>query len=515
MSRAEPTSSRWPRRLVFALAGSLALHLAVLSVRLRPPRVELPLRIQHSVEFGLEEARRAPPTPAPARTTLNPERPPRPAPRPRAPLPALAALREPPSLRLRPPALLRPSAEGSIAFRARDAGADGAALASRDAAVDASAVALADAGRDGSALALADAGAPDVLLASADAGATDALLAEADAAGFPALASAAGDLAAGVPAGTLVTLYVRTEALRNNPNGSRAREVLLAIPDWQEVLGGTELDPLVDFDDLLLASPDPTWQQGRGPDLVVLVHTRAPHGFLRASIEQMAGARGPYDADAGTLRAHFGAEDAGALAAPSRPVWNRRNGTEVATVDRYGGPRSVVLLGDDLAAIAQPGRLPAVLAALGQRPPRASRGPEERLVLRLEADAVRRMVQTFPEFRFLVPTRLELALYALHGADGLPDGGATLDAYCTYPSNDEAVDAGQRGMAMLEATLALYERNVIYRAFANFPMLRAIVRGLSVRAEGSVLHLRGDLSRAQVAELLRLQRLGAMLAAGP
>lgn len=527
----------WHRRLGLSLAVSFALHGAVLL--LRPPAVRfpsIPVVINHSVELGLETPQPAaaptPPTPAP---TPTPE-PVRPAPpRPRAERPAPRAeprpvvLPEPPDTRLHEPTLVR-DPDQTLVVRERDAGVD-VLLASADAgSMDDVALASADAGSmDDVALASADAGSTEdapSLLALNDAGApTDAA-----AGAIPTVAEAAGAMASAIPEGAVVTLLLRTDRLRESPHAARVSGLLDGIRDWQAVLGGTEIDPVRDFNAVLLASANPIGTPGHPPDLMAIVRTAARRDFLRASIEQMAGVRtntpsGELPPDAGTLRAHFARPDAGALPRPTRSIWTRRNGVETTTVDRYLGPTSVALLQDDLAVFASPSRLPTLLSVLGGQTAIASALPrtdEEghgpRLVALLNARGVRNLVAA-PGRGNPVPVSIELVLQATRDADGRDDGGAVLRSTWRYDTPEQAAAARR----LLEVFVIDVQESIDQFAgtwqgrlatstgTVRLPVLRRALTRLSSRTEGTSLLVDATLDRDEVGELLNLQRLSGLI----
>lgn len=515
MQRGFFDTHRWPRSLAFAMAASLALHGLVIMAQLRMPAPIVPrvdLTVNHAVELGLEEARPGAEAPPPQPPTPAIEEPPAPPPpprvaRPRAPRPA-----PPPRVEPAPPenATLEPARDDaatldeSAVAALDDAGAD-VSDASAMAALDDAGV---DAG-DESAMALAD--------ASVDAGPR----------GVPGIAGEVGDLAPAIPAGSVVTLLLRTDRIRRNPNGPRVSELLRGIRDWRQVLDGTELDPVEDFNMVLLASADPFGTPDDPPDLSVIVRTRGPRGFLRASIEQMAGARaassGPVELPdggsdpSGTLRDHFAHRDAGALPRPSRPVWRRQGGAEVATIDRYMGPHAVVLLGDDLAAIAAPARVPQLLAVLGARTATAHASErDDTLLAVVQADGLRNLL-SLPGRATMIPTRADVALYETR-AGGAPDGGASLLAVLPYEDDAQPARVAPLLGAFIEDLVDNIDRfaNSLQGRLAegsgvvHFDVLRSALRAIHARADGSTIRVEATLTADEVAELLNAQRLAQM-----
>ncbi len=533
----------WHQRLTLYLAASFALHGAVLVVR--PPAVRLPtipVVINQTVELGLETARPAtaptptpaPPTPAPPAEPARPT-PPRPRAEPRPPrviAPRPVALPEPPPTNLHEPTLIR-EPDQMLVVRDRDADVD-VLLASADAgSMEDVALASADAGSmDDVALALADAGltedAPSALALN-DAGTA----ADVEPGALPTMAEAAGAMAAAVPEGAVVTLLLRTDRLRESPHAARVSGLLEGIRDWQAVLGGTELDPIRDFNAVLLASANPIGTRGSPPDLMAIVRTHARRDFLRASVEQMAGVRtntpsGQLPSDAGTLRDHFSRPDASALPRPTRSIWTRRNGVETTTVDRYIGPTSVALLQDDLAVFASPNRLPTLLSVLGGQTAIASALPRTddaghgpRLVALLTAHGVRNLmsVPTAAGRGNPVPTAVDLSLQATRNASGTDDGGAILRSTWRYDSPEQAASARRLVEVFIldvQDTINQFAGTVQGRlatstGIVRLPLLRRALTRLSATTEGSTVRLDATLDRDEVGELLNVQRFSGLL----
>ncbi len=512
----------WHQRLAWPIAVSLALHGAVMAVR--PPTVRfpsLPVEINRTVEFGLETARPATsptPTPAPPTPPGPTPTPPRPPPRaaaPRRAAPRPSALPDPPDMRLREPSLVREPDSVLLAER-RDSGS-----------LEDAALALNDAGSmEDVALAMTDAGSmEDVALALTD----TAPPSDVEPGAVPTMAQAAGAMAAAIPEGAVVTMLLRTDRLREGPHAQRVGALLDGIRDWQAVLGGTEIDPVRDFDAVLLASANPFGTRAHPPDLMAIVRTHARRDFLRASVEQMAGVRastpsGPLPPDAGTLRDHFTHPDGTPLPRPTRSIWTRRNGVETTTVDRYLGPTSVALLEDDLAVFSSPQRMPTLLAVLGGQTAVASalprsegsaRGP--RLVALLTARGVRNLLSA-PGRSNPVPVSAEFAIQATRDPGGDDDGGATLRSTWRYDSPEQAAAAARLVGAFaldLRESIDQFAGTLGGRAASatgtvHFPVLRRALTRLSATAEGATVRLDATLDQEEVTELLNVQRLAGL-----
>ena len=166
----------------------------------------------------------------------------------------------------------------------KDAGAapDAEADASRDAAADAAADAGADGGGLDGAVVLADAGSPA-------SGPRDP----------QAIVGAAGAVQADV---VLVMLVVNAEVIRANPVGARMGFLLRGIPQWEDFMSGTDIDPVRDTD----------WVMISGPSLVstardvVLIHYSAPDTVVDRAVDVVShkyNLGGPVDAGVPGVRA--------------------------------------------------------------------------------------------------------------------------------------------------------------------------------------------------------------------
>ncbi|WP_394838883.1 hypothetical protein LVJ94_18495 [Pendulispora rubella] len=183
---------------------------------------------------------------------------------------------------------------------ARDAGADAAEDAGTDAGTDAETPE--DGGKE-------DAGA----VAAADAGAlADAAVADRGDAGGEnksrdpsSLVAAASDVQAGPP---LVRLFVNMEEIRKNPVGVQMGPLLSAIPQWDDFMSGTQVDPVRDTD----------WVYITGPSLmrterdVILVHYSASDKLVDRAIDVVSkkyASGGVYDAGVPGVKAALGHAD--------------------------------------------------------------------------------------------------------------------------------------------------------------------------------------------------------------
>lgn len=117
-----------------------------------------------------------------------------------------------------------------------------------------------------------------------------------------------------VPAGAQIALRLDLTIVRGSPLARDVAQLLQAIPDWQLVLNGSGLDPLVDLDRVLLASPN----LQRSQIVMAGEHAHAAEGedgtaWMRGVVERFGAARGvptPWREDLGVSVAPWPNEDA-------------------------------------------------------------------------------------------------------------------------------------------------------------------------------------------------------------
>ena len=149
-----------------------------------------------------------------------------------------------------------------------------------------------------------------------------------------------GDASARIPAGAQIALRLDLAIVRASPLSRDVAALLAAIPDWQLVLEGSGLDPLVDLDRVLLASPN----LQRAQMVMAGEHAHAAEGedgtaWMRGVVERFGSARG--------------------VPTP----WRDELGVQVApwpNVDET--PRVVTILGPRHFALCRPEDLERVLA---------------------------------------------------------------------------------------------------------------------------------------------------------
>jgi hypothetical protein len=315
------------------------------------------------------------------------------------------------------------------------------------------------------------------------------------------------------------------------------RRLLRSIPDWEQMLGGTELDPVRDLDMLLLAASQPFGTHDQPPDWFVIAKGVAgSDAALRAAIEDMVDQSRPRAPsplanswrDAGAVgEQQFGASrrrtdrgDAG------RQVWaTGPGGLQTVTIERYFARRSFVLLGDGMAAIAMPGQVERLAATLGRRTIAPDVPDDRSLVLLLQVEGARNLM-TIGTWRgpFPMPRRMATGFYQTLDASGRADGSATLRSSLEYDSPEAAEHAREmfeyargRWHVMLQAQLGprgglgrLLVGAVAGMAGIDLDAVETAIDAIEFRAEGDRVVVVGTLNAAQVRAVLNAATVGAV-----
>jgi hypothetical protein len=312
------------------------------------------------------------------------------------------------------------------------------------------------------------------------------------------LAAQAPSGAVSLPAGAQIALRLDLALIRSSPLASEAAALLAAIPDWQRLLGGSDVNPIDVLDRVLIATPSL-----RQDHMVLAGALTVPDPkqlVVRRAVDALAKARG--------------------VPAP----WEKLDEWQVAPwANPDDTPRHIALLSDRHFAIGQITDLPTVLALAKARvdaqqaaapsapatlsptqvpdagppaPPPVT-GPDVLLwmpadtVVSGEVDGARRLVRGHSK---LVPERLRLALVTL------PEERVGLEAEANYQFRDEAqaaVDAleGLRRRLLgdpvigttlrvmgLAATLAATQVEIVddTRLYARFELTYPQVRAIMV-----------------------------------
>ena len=336
-----------------------------------------------------------------------------------------------------------------------------------------------------------DAGAPVVVAAGP---ATDGGVTATDASAGPrppaGLAATPPSGAVSLPAGAQIALRMDLALIRASPLAADASALLDVIPDWQRLLGGSGVNPLVVLDRVLIASP--SLRQEHMVLAGALVVPDPSQSIVRQAVANLARSRGVPDA------------------------WTTIEGRQVAVwANPDDTPRHIALLSDRHFAIAQLSDLPTVLALAqarieaqraGPKPSDVQRagskpnaespsvsstspdgglpeplpvsGPDALLwmpgdtVVAGEVDGAGRLVRGHSK---LVPERARLALVTL------PDERVGLEAEGVYLNHDEAVAA----VSALEAT----RRRLLGDPVVGLTMR---VMGLAATVEATQLEIRDE-----------------------
>lgn len=277
-----------------------------------------------------------------------------------------------------------------------------------------------------------------------------------------------------LPAGAQIALRLDVARIRRSPLGPDVRSLLAAMPDWQALLAGSEIDPLEDLDRVLVATPN--LERSR---LIVAGSAVGGPDAIRAAAARLAAVAG-------------------------QPLaWEERDGVEVARwYNQDTTERVVAIIGPRHFLLCRPEDLPRVLAVAQNRaaedpdavhPADALLSMEDGEGLSLEVEGARQFAQARGNSRGpieMVPTELRLAL------SELPEERIAARTRWTYEDAERAGGAAGYWDRMREA----YGRNVIAAVLGLAPVLqRATIQPDGDHFEGNV-----DL---QVAEMRRLLAL--------
>ena len=276
-----------------------------------------------------------------------------------------------------------------------------------------------------------------------------------------------------LPAGSQIALRLDVARLRASPLADDVRGVLGTLPDWQALLAGSGVDPLTDFDRLLIASPN--LQRSR---LIAAGRVEGDRDLMRAAASRMA------------------------LAAGQPLTWRTERGVEVAEWhDPDETERVVALVGPQHFTLCRPEDLPRVLAVARARardrthPADALRSMEPGEGLSLEVEGARSFARASPRNRSpldMVPTRLRLSL-----SEG-DDGRIQARTRWTFDDPAQAAAAARYWDNMRGA----YARNVITAMLGISPILERA----TIDTEGATMRGNTTSSMAEMSRLLGLVR---------
>ena len=370
------------------------------------------------------------------------------------------------------PTPANPEAPGAGAATAKPRNANGEDASAHDAAADApedagasDAESITDAEGDASpAMAMLEAGAnalADAALAErGDAGAAVSKTHDPD-----ALVGAASDVQAGPP---LVRLFVNMEEIRKNPAGVQIGPLLSAIPQWDEFMSGTQVDPVRDTD----------WVYITGPSLihserdVILVHYSASDKLVDHAIDVVAkkyASGGLFDAGVPGVKASLGHADRAAR------VFLRPQTRVLAVVPPdYANTAARTLVKARVSAHARPGEA-------------------MRLTLRTPHRPMPFIPESISEMRLWITPR--------------SDGGAEVFGEGDTPDRGSAAAAGDALRKVLRQQNSIAVRLVTQNLLGT----------VEITEQGSMVRLHGPVSREQLDAILGLVagQLGVSLPSDP
>jgi hypothetical protein len=273
-----------------------------------------------------------------------------------------------------------------------------------------------------------------------------------------------------IPAGAQLALRLDMARLRQSAVASDIRALIAAVPDWQELLGGSGIDPLDDLERVLIATPN----RYRSRIMVAGRHIH-DEAFTRAVVDRMATARS------------------------TQVTWSTREGVPVAPWANEGAtPRELAVLGPQHFTISRPEDLAVVLAMTQARAEREAEGLEEASGpdvllsmgpgegLSLEVEGVHAFLAGGDPA--VIPLRARLAIREVGprmvGIDGL----------AVFPSAQLAADAVTYWSAQREAALS----NMMVRMMLG--NLAGVLQSFTFEPDGERVEIRG---RASVDDLRR------------
>ena len=310
---------------------------------------------------------------------------------------------------------------------------------------------LTDAGLDASAAFLTDAGA-DVVDAASDA--TDASDASDAAPRDPlVMVGDVGKLQAGE---ALVRLLINANEIKKHPIGAQMGPLLSSIPQWDEFISGTGIDPINQTDWVLISGPglvDTT-------NDVIIVHYSAPDAIVDKAIDVISkkyDRGGPFDAGVPGVKAALGHADK----APR--VFLRPQSHVLAVVPvHYANTAAQILVRSRVAPKVTPGEAVNL--------------------------SVKRPYQPFPE---IPKTVTEMRLWVLPRADGSAEVFAEGDC----ATDAEAVDAADQ----IRTLLGRYKGNMVVKL-----LTRGLLDSLEVKPVGKKVTVHLDATQEQLEAMLSL-----------
>lgn len=266
----------------------------------------------------------------------------------------------------------------------------------------------------------------------------------------------AGDVGKVQAGEALVVLLVNAAEIKKHPIGSQLGPLLSAIPQWDDFISGTGIDPIAMTDWVLISGPglvDTT-------NDVIIVRYSAPDAVVDKAIDTVAkkyDRGGPFDAGVPGVRAALGHADR----APR--VFLRPQSHLLAVVPvHYANTAARILVRSKVSPNVRPGE-----------------------AVRL---TVKRPYQPFPD---IPKTVSELRLWVLPKADGSAEVFAEGDC----ATEQEAVDAADQ----IGKVIGRFKSNVLVRM-----LTKGLLNGIDVKSSGKLVTLHLDATEEQLEALLTI-----------
>jgi hypothetical protein len=270
-----------------------------------------------------------------------------------------------------------------------------------------------------------------------------------------------------------VVVRIDMEAVRSSALSADIGSLVRSYPTWRDLLGSSGIDPIRDFDRVLLAAPAVVSDRS-----IIVVRHHLGNARVRDAVLQMASQRG------------------------QRPTWRDTEGFPVVEWPAQTAvPRLVVLTSDQELVVTTPDDLERVLTVARDHAARregdATIEPalqlEQGLIATIVADAMGetgRMRLRHPPEAFSVTVR----------EDGAQQGRILLAAQGRYP-NDDAAEQARRYFAEQRD---FYAGQMLVRAVG----LDRVLREANIAASGSTLDVSASLTEEEIQRVLGLFALG-------
>lgn len=270
-----------------------------------------------------------------------------------------------------------------------------------------------------------------------------------------------------------VVVRIDMEAVRGSTLAADIGSMVRSYPMWRALLGSSGIDPVRDFDRVLVAAPEAIADRS-----VIVIRHHLGNARIREAVLSMAVERG------------------------ARPQWREVEGFPVVDWPAETEvPRVVVLTSENELVVATPDALDRVIAVA--RDHAARRRQADELVepaLQLEEGLIASMVadrlgESARRFRH-PPDALQVSVRS----DGSDERRISLTMRGTYP-DDGSAEAARRWLSE--------QRN----AYANHVMVRMIaldraLREATIGGEGNVVEVHGSFTEEEMQRVLGLVALG-------